>query len=66
MTAVDSKAENDSQENEHDGNHGNRRIGGTGSYIKNTVFISSTESGSNDSGKCGYDQNQCQIRENNK
>ena len=61
VAAVYGKTENDSDEDEHDGNHGDRCFCRAGSHVENAVLISRAEGGSHDSGKSGHYKDQCEV-----
>ena len=61
VAAVYGKTENDSDEDKHDGNHGDRCFCRAGSHVENAVLISRAERGSHDSGKSGHYKDQCEV-----
>ncbi len=61
VAAVYGETENNSDEDEHDGNHGDRCFCRAGRHIEDAVLVSRAERGSHDSSKGGHYKNQREV-----
>ena len=66
VTAIDEIAEDHGNQDEQQRHHGYLSIGGGSGLVQHTVHICGTEGAGYDSGESRHDQNQRQVREDDK